>query len=49
MTAIFNIIYKFSTVTNITTGFSLVDSIKTAINVFTFAFSCSTSYLSKLK
>jgi hypothetical protein len=49
MTAILNIIYKLSAITNIITGFSLMDSIKIAINIFTFVLSRGVPYLSKLK
>ena len=39
MTIILNIIYKLSAITNITTGPSSIDGIKTAINIFAFALS----------
>ena len=39
ITDILNIIYKLSTITDIATGFSLEEGIKTVINVFTFALS----------
>jgi len=49
MTAIYNIIYKHSAVTEIVIGFGLVEGIKIVINVFTFILSCGIPRLNKLK
>ena len=49
VTAVFNIIYKLSAVTEIVTGLSFIEGIKTVINVFAFALSCGVLCLSKLK
>jgi len=49
MTAILNIIYKLSAATNIITGLSPAESIKTVINIFAFALSHSAPRLSRLK
>jgi hypothetical protein len=49
MTAVFNIIYKLGGATNIIIGLSLIEGIKTVINIFIFVLSCGTPRLSRLK
>jgi hypothetical protein len=49
MTTVFNVIYKLSSATDIITGLSLAEGIKTVINIFIFVLSCGTPHLSRLK
>jgi hypothetical protein len=49
MTAILNIIYKLGAATNIIIGLSLIDGIKTAINIFTSVLSRGIPCLNRLK
>jgi len=49
ITAVLNITYKLGSITNIITGPSYTEGIKTVINVFAFALSRGIPYLSGLK
>jgi len=49
ITTILNITYKLSAITNIAIGPSPAESIKTVINIFTFALSRGAPCLSRLK
>ena len=49
ITAVLNITYKLSIITNIITGPGYTKGIKTVINIFAFALSRGVPYLSGLK